>query len=173
MNLTLITPQAQFDFHGHPVRTQKDNRGNPWFVAADICNALEIKNSRDAIAKLDDDEKDVVSTDTLGGRQALAVVNEAGLYELIFRSRKAEAKAFKRWVKNDVLPALRKDGVYIVGEEKMSLEGMTSSEIQRYVDELTTKLTQAADAKVQRRKQEHQEEKLARSDAFRFLRRRQ
>lgn len=171
MTNSLCIEHALFNFQEHHVRTHKDNRGNPWFAAVDVCEALGIKNSRDAIAKLDDDEKDVVTTDTLGGRQSLAIVNESGLYELIFRSRKVEAKAFKRWVKNDVLPTLRKDGVYIVGEEKITFEGMASYQIQRYADELTAKLTEAAAAKVQRHKDEHAEEKQARREALRFLRR--
>ena len=64
--------------------------GNPWFVAADVCRVLEIANSRDAVARLDDDEKDVVSTDTLGGRQNVSIVNEPGLYTLVLGSRKPE-----------------------------------------------------------------------------------
>lgn len=172
MGTSLCTNQSLFDFHGHQVRTHKDDRGNPWFFAVDVCIALDIRNSRDALSKLDDDEKDVVSTDTLRGRQSLAIINESGLYELIFRSRKAEAKAFKRWVKTNVLPTLRKDGVYIVGEEKMRFDGMMAYQIQKYIDDLNAKLAQAVEIKVQRQRQEHDEEKLARSEAFRFLRRR-
>lgn len=72
--------------------TEKD--GEPWFVAADVCKALDISNSRDAVARLDDDEKGVVLTDTLGGKQNVTTVNEAGLYALVLGSRKPEAKAF-------------------------------------------------------------------------------
>ena len=86
--------------------------GEPWFVAADVCRALEISNSRDAVARLDDDEKGVGSTDTLGGRQGMQIINEPGLYTLVLGSRKPEAKAFKRWVTHEVLPSIRKHGSY-------------------------------------------------------------
>ena len=88
--------------------------GEPWFVAADVCRALEIKNNRDAIARLDDDEKGVALTDTPGGMQEVSVVSEAGLYSLVLGSRKPEAKLFKRWVTHDVIPAIRKTGMYSV-----------------------------------------------------------
>lgn len=84
----------------------------PWFVAADVCAALTIGNSRDALDRLDADEKGVGSIDTLGGLQQLATVNESGLYSLILGSRKPEAKPFKRWVTGEVLPAIRKTGGY-------------------------------------------------------------
>lgn len=87
--------------------------GEPWFVAADVCKALLIVNSRDALTRIDDDEKGVVSTDTLGGRQEVTIVNEPGLYTLILGSRKPEAKAFKRWITHEVIPAIRKHGAYI------------------------------------------------------------
>lgn len=70
----------------------------PWFVAADVCRALGIGNPRMATARLDDDEKGVISTDTPGGQQKMNVVNEPGLYALVLSSRKPEARAFKRWI---------------------------------------------------------------------------
>ena len=82
------------------------------FVAADVCRALEIKNPRDAVKRLDEDEKGVVLTDTPGGEQNMNVVNEYGLYNLVLTSRKPEAKAFKRWITHDVIPAIRKTGGY-------------------------------------------------------------
>ena len=87
--------------------------GNPWFVASDVCRILEISNSRDAVARLDDDEKDAVGiTDTIGREQQMTVINESGLYALIFSSRKPEAKKFQRWVYHEVLPSIRKTGTY-------------------------------------------------------------
>lgn len=86
--------------------------GEPWFVAADVCRALEIGNSRQAVARLDDDEKGVISTDTLGGKQEITIINEPGLYTLVLGSRKPEAKAFKRWITHEVLPSIRKTGAY-------------------------------------------------------------
>ena len=90
--------------------------GDPWFIAADVCRALDVKNGRDAVSRLDDDEKGVALTDTLGGRQEMAAVSEAGLYALVLSSRKPEAKAFKRWVTHDVLPSIRKHGAYMTEE---------------------------------------------------------
>lgn len=84
----------------------------PWFVAADVCKALDIANSRDALTRLDEDEKGVVSTDTLGGSQQMSTVNEPGLYALVLGSRKPEAKAFKRWITHEVIPAIRQHGMY-------------------------------------------------------------
>lgn len=86
--------------------------GEPWFVAKDVCEALGIANSRDAVARLDEDEKGVGISDTLGGKQEVSTVNEFGLYQLILRSNKPEAKRFKRWITHDVLPSIRKQGYY-------------------------------------------------------------
>ena len=86
----------------------------PWFIAKDVCNILEIKNSRDTLNKcLDEDEKGVDIIYTPGGNQEMTIVSEAGLYSLILRSRKPEAKAFKRWVTHEVLPSIRKHGAYM------------------------------------------------------------
>lgn len=96
--------------------------GEPWFIAVDVCRALEIRNSRDALARLDDDEKGVALTDTLGGAQNLATVNEPGLYALVLSSRKPEAKKFKRWITHEVIPSIRKTGGYIAGQETMTAD---------------------------------------------------
>jgi prophage antirepressor-like protein len=87
--------------------------GEPWFVAKDVCEVLEIKNSRDALSRLDEDEKDVALTDTPSGQQSMNVVNEYGLYNLILTSRKPEAKQFKRWITHEVIPSIRKTGQYV------------------------------------------------------------
>lgn len=96
--------------------------GEPWFVASDVCKALGIANNRDAVARLDEDEKGVALTDTLGGVQNLTTVNEPGLYALVLSSRKPEAKAFKRWITHEVIPSIRKHGGYVAGQEHMSDE---------------------------------------------------
>ena len=95
--------------------TMIDNE--PWFVATDVCKALDVKNNRDALTRIDDDEKGVALTDTLGGAQEVAVVNESGLYSLVLGSRKPEAKVFKRWITHDVIPTIRKTGGYVNNEE--------------------------------------------------------
>jgi prophage antirepressor-like protein len=89
--------------------------GNPLFCGQDVCRALGIVNSRDALASLDEDERDVVINDTFGGPQAMVFVSESGLYSLILRSRKPEAKAFKRWITREVIPSVRRTGAYITG----------------------------------------------------------
>jgi prophage antirepressor-like protein len=102
---------VEFRFKDLVVRTvSKDDE--PWFVAADVCKALGIKNTTRAIAPLDQDEKGLYLMKTLGGAQDLSVVNEFGLYRLILRSDKAKAKEFQRWVIHDVLPTIRKTGRY-------------------------------------------------------------
>lgn len=90
-----------------------DVNGEPWFVARDVCECLELGNPRTSIALLDEDEKGVHTMDTPGGAQEMSIVSEAGLYSLILRSRKPEAKAFKRWITHEVLPAIRKHGGYL------------------------------------------------------------
>jgi len=100
-----------FGFEGTGVRVIEQN-GCPWFVAQDVCACLGISNPRDAVSRLDDDEKGVGIADTLGGEQGLLIVSESGVYALIFRSRKAEAKRFRKWVTQEVLPAIRETGRY-------------------------------------------------------------
>jgi prophage antirepressor-like protein len=82
----------------------------PWFVAKDVCDALGISNPTDALKRLDDDER---ARFNLGRQGEANIVNEPGLYSLILASRKPEAKAFKRWITHEVLPAIRRDGGYI------------------------------------------------------------
>lgn len=93
--------------------------GEPWFVAADVCRALGLGNSSKAVMPLDDDEKGITNSNTLGGEQKMVIVSEPGLYSLIVRSRKPEAKAFKRWITHEVIPSIRKTGGYIAGQETM------------------------------------------------------
>lgn len=88
-----------------------DKNGEPWFVANDVCQALEI--DRTQTRRLDDDEKGVCSIHTPGGEQEVSIVNEPGLYSLVLGSRKPEAKAFKRWITHEVIPSIRKHGAYL------------------------------------------------------------
>ena len=86
--------------------------GEPWFVAKDVCECLELTNTSQTLSHLDDDEKGIISNDTPGGKQEMSIISEPGLYSLILRSRKPEAKAFKRWVTHEILPSIRKTGHY-------------------------------------------------------------
>lgn len=100
-----------FNASNQNIRVQMKD-GEPWFVAKDVCDALEIENNRNATARLDDDEKGASIVRTSSGDQQMTIVNESGLYNLIFQSRKPEAKAFRKWVTSEVLPTLRKTGRY-------------------------------------------------------------
>ena len=104
-------PVQSFDFQPNRLRVVM-REGEPWFVAADVCDALGLDNNRQAMTRLDDDEKGVISSDTPGGKQDVTVINESGLYSLIMGSRKPEARKFRKWVTAEVLPAIRKTGRY-------------------------------------------------------------
>lgn len=106
------------------IRALRGDDGEPMFVAKDVCTALGLGNSRQALSRLDEDEKGVISTDTPGGEQKMQAVNEAGLYVLVLGSKKPEAKAFKRWVTHEVLPAIRRDGGYMVARDETPEETM-------------------------------------------------
>lgn len=118
--------------------------GEPWFVAADVCRALEIANNRDALTRLEQDEKGVALTDTPGGTQEVTIVNEPGLYALVLGSRKPEAKAFKRWVTHEVIPSIRKTGAYMTPEtiEKVLMNPDTIISLATQLKELQTKVEQ-------------------------------
>ncbi len=103
----------------------------PWFVAKDVCECLAISKHRDAISRLDADERGSLKVDTLGGKQEMATVNEYGLYSLVLSSRKPEAKEFKRWITHDVLPALRKTGSY-----SMNIPQTLPEALRAYADEV-------------------------------------
>lgn len=85
---------------------------DPWWVASDVCRVLEIVRPDAALRGLDDDEKGTHTVSTPGGDQRLSIVNESGLYSMILRSRKAEARAFKRWITSVVIPQIRRTGGY-------------------------------------------------------------
>lgn len=92
--------------------------GEPWFVAADVCKALEIKNPSDALLRLDNDEKNTLclTEGITAGNPNVNIVNEPGLYSLVLGSRKPEAKAFKRWITHDVIPAISRHGMYAIDD---------------------------------------------------------
>lgn len=107
-----------FAFEDKLVRTIMDDGGEPWFVAKDVCRVLEIANHRDAVAQLDEDEKDAVGiSDAICREQETTIISESGLYALVFRSRKPQAREFSRWVRKEVLPTLRRTGTYTLAEQ--------------------------------------------------------
>ena len=98
------------------IRTVEINN-EPWFVGRDVATVLGYSNPRDALSKhVDNDDKGVAKCDTLGGSQDLTIINESGLYSLILSSKLPNAKAFKRWVTSEVLPAIRKHGLYAIDD---------------------------------------------------------
>jgi prophage antirepressor-like protein len=114
-NETFRMPEPKvftFNPSNQPIRVEViDNE--PWFVIKDICTVLDHSNHKVAVQMLDEDEvRKVYLTDKLGRKQETWIVNESGLYNLIFRSNKPEAKAFRKWVTSEVLPSIRKTGTY-------------------------------------------------------------
>ena len=111
MNELQIFQNPQFG----EIRTIERN-GEPWFVAADVCRALDIGSPTMAVDRLDEDERTLISIEGASNGKPVNAVNEAGLYGLVLSSRKPEAKAFKRWIKHEVLPSIRKHGAYMTPE---------------------------------------------------------
>ncbi|MDE3837898.1 phage repressor protein/antirepressor Ant [Bacillus methanolicus] len=105
--------QRIFDFQGHQLRMVIHN-DEPWFVASDVCKILELSNPTMVMQRLEENER---SKFNLGRQGEANIVNESGLYELIFASRKSEAKVFKKWVKQEVLPSIRKHGAYLTPQK--------------------------------------------------------
>lgn len=112
------------------LRSFMDINGDTWWAATDVCDVLEIRNSRQALSKLDDDEKQILdrkeienyvtNNDTVFKQvPSLTFINESGLYSLILRSRKKEAKIFKKWITSEVLPSIRGTGRYDIAEAQM------------------------------------------------------
>ena len=122
------TQLSTYNFESHSIRTIAINN-EPWFVAVDVCNALNIANSRDALLKLDEDEKTTVGlTDSQAGNgaQSLSLVSESGMYTLILRCRDAVKKGsvphrFRKWVTAEVLPQIRKTGKYQLQPQQLAL----------------------------------------------------
>lgn len=142
-------------YKNSPVRiVEKD--GEPWFVARDVCKVLEITKVDSAIRNLDADEKGAHTVSTPGGNQEMTIVSEAGLYSLILRSRKPEAKAFKRWVTHEVLPSIRKTGAYLS-------PGMSNEQVKALVTTLEEEVYRRIQAENRLAKLEAHAEKLARA----------
>lgn len=102
-----------FNYNQREIRVITDEAGEPRFIAKDVCEQLELSNTSQALSKLDRD--DIISNDavdSLGRKNTFSCVNEAGLYQLVFQSRKKEAQEFKRWIAKEVIPQIRKTGTY-------------------------------------------------------------
>lgn len=122
---------TRFDFRGATVRVLADEQGEPWFVAKDVCDVLELTNVGEALRALDDDEKNTIRiSDGIAGNPYKATISESGFYRLVLRSRKPVAKEFQRWVTHEVLPSIRKHGGYMAGQEAMSPEQMLAASMR-------------------------------------------
>lgn len=145
----------KFDFRGASLRTLTDKAGEPWFVAKDVCDILGMSNPSMAVTALDKDEvAQIDPKDYLGSEnrsnQAVNIVSEPGLYKLIMRSRKPEAKEFQRWVTHEVLPQIRRTGGYIPTSESDSDEDIMARAVlvaQKTIDRKNQQL-QAKDAQI-------------------------
>lgn len=112
-----IVPQVFENKEFGQLRAIQDENGEPWFVASDIAKALGYRMASDMTRRLDDDEKGTRSVRTPSGKQLMTVITEAGVYSAILGSQVDGAKRFKRWVTHDVLPAIRRDGGYMVARD--------------------------------------------------------
>lgn len=133
-------------FSGSEVRTVEVN-GEPWWVLADVCSVLEISNNRNIAARLEDDEKGVTLVDTLGGAQNMTIINESGLYSVILRSDKPQAKPFRKWVTSEVLPSIRKTGSYSIKDSYTIDDPIERA--QRWIEEQREKKQLALTVSVQ------------------------
>ncbi len=107
------------------IRAMRGKDGEPWFVVADLCKALDLSNPTMVASRLNEDDLSTTEViDSLGRKQKANTTNEGGMYEVVFMSRKPEAKAFQRWVTHEVLPAIRRDGGYMVARDETPEETM-------------------------------------------------
>lgn len=116
-----MTEMMPLQFEGQNVRVL-NREGVAWWVLTDVCGVLEIRNSRDAADRLDNDEKGVAIIDTLGGPQEMTIINESGLWSLVLTSRKPAAKRFKKWVTGEVIPSIRRTGAYVASSAEDTFE---------------------------------------------------
>ena len=133
-----------FNYNNNAVRTiEKD--GEPWFVLKDVCNVLGISKYRDTAERLDSDERASVRVDTLGGKQEMTCINESGLYNVILRSDKPEAKPFRKWITAEVLPAIRKTGAYMTPQtiEQILTNPDTIISLATQIKELQAKVAES------------------------------
>lgn len=142
-----------FNYNSKLVRTVIKN-GEPWFLAKDICDILEIGNPSQAISRLDLDEKDTIILNEGIGNPEKSIVSESGMYALVLGSRKQEAENFKRWVRKEVLPSIRKHGAYMTPEtiEKVLLDPDTIINIATQLKQ-ERQLRQQAEHQIEEQKQ--------------------
>jgi prophage antirepressor-like protein len=152
-------PLSLYDFNNNDIRVIEID-GEPWFVAKDVCDVLALNNPSQAVKANCKEcnhvsilKSNLISNEVSFANRGMSCVNEAGLYELIFASRKPEARAFQKWVTSVVLPAIRKDGMYVAGEEKMAIGEIDEDELVLMVMEnLRKKIARTKEKKRSMRK---------------------
>lgn len=144
----ITTLQFNNDQFGQ-LRAIQDESGEPWFVAKDICNALGLANTTEALRGLDDDEVSnfINSEVAQNGGRAPRIINEPGFYKLVLKSRKPEAKAFQRWVTHEVLPSIRKKGGYIAAAPDETPEQIMARAVLLAQDTIARQKTQIEELK--------------------------
>ena len=110
-----------WSFEGSEIRTV-DLNGEPWWVLKDVCTVLELTTPAKVAERLEDDEKGMSLIHTLGGEQNMTIINESGLYSVILRSDKPQAKPFRKWVTSEVLPTIRKTGGYTINDDSQNIQ---------------------------------------------------
>ncbi|MDU6151190.1 MAG: BRO family protein [Actinomyces urogenitalis] len=110
--MSTATPTTTFTYDGQQIRTTVTDTGEPLFALIDLCRVLEINNPSQVARRLDDDELTLIQAEGKRGRHRLNAVTEAGMYEVVLRSDKPEARTFRRWITHEVLPQLRRTGTY-------------------------------------------------------------
>ncbi|ACC56370.1 TPA: phage antirepressor protein [Acinetobacter baumannii] len=139
-----------FNFNQNEIRTVLKDDGEIWFVASDVATVLEYSVASAMIRHLDEDEKGVSIVHTLGGEQEVSIISESGLYSATLKSRKPEAKQFKKWITSDVLPSIRKNGGYIAGQENDDPELILAKALQVANNVILRKTQELQQARIER-----------------------
>lgn len=139
-----------FNFNKNEVRTIVKDDGEIWFVASDVATVLDYSVASAMTRHLDEDEKGVSIVHTLGGEQEVSIISESGLYSATLKSRKPEAKQFKKWVTSDVLPSIRKNGGYIAGQENDDPELILAKALQVANNVILRKTQELQQAQIER-----------------------
>lgn len=139
-----------FNFNQNEIRTVLKDDGEIWFVASDVATVLDYSVASAMIRHLDEDEKGVSIVHTLGGEQEVSVISESGLYSATLKSRKPEAKQFKKWITSDVLPSIRKNGGYIAGQENDDPELILAKALQVANNVILRKTQELQQAQIER-----------------------
>lgn len=160
-----------FNYNDYEIRTiQRD--GGPWFVLRDVCGVLALGTPARVAERLEEDEKGVSQIHTPGGTQDMTIISESGLYSVILRSDKPEAKPFRRWVTSEVLPSIRRSGGYIAGQEEMTPEELMAQALtvaQRTLEQREARISQlSAQAAIMAPKADYFDELVERNTLTNF-----